>query len=51
VLPWSFARERLERAHNFWLCTASPAGRPHAAPIWGAWVDDRFYFEGSPATR
>ena len=20
-------------------------------PTWGAWVDDRFYFEGSPATR
>lgn len=51
VLPWSYARERLEGAQNYWVCTASPTGRPHAAPVWGAWVDNRLYFEGSPATR
>ena len=51
LLPWSFARERLERAQNYWVCTASLDGLPHAAPLWGAWVDDRLYFEGSPATR
>ena len=51
LLPWSFARERLERALNYWICTASLDGRPHAAPLWGAWVDDRLFFEGSPATR
>jgi hypothetical protein len=51
LLPWSFARERLEQAKNYWICTASLDGRPHAAPVWGAWVDDKLYFEGSPATR
>ena len=51
LLPWTYARERLEKAKNYWLCTASPDGRPHAAPLWGAWVDDRLYVEGSPATR
>lgn len=51
LLPWSYARERLEQSQNYWVCTASPDGRPHAAPVWGAWVDDRLYFEGSPATR
>ena len=46
LLPWSWARERLERAHVYWLATSSPAGRPHLIPIWGAWVDDRWYVEG-----
>jgi hypothetical protein len=51
LLPWSHARSRLEQAQNYWVCTATTEGKPHAAPLWGAWVDDRLYFEGSPATR
>jgi Pyridoxamine 5'-phosphate oxidase len=51
LLPWSWARERLERALGYWLVTLHPDGRPHVIPTWGAWVDDRFYCEGSPATR
>jgi hypothetical protein len=51
LLPWSFAYERLERAQNYWICTASPDGRPHAAPLWGVWVNNRFFFDGHPATR
>jgi len=51
LLPWSFASERLERAQNYWLCTASPSGRPHAAPVWGVWLNNRFFFDGHPATR
>lgn len=51
LLPWSHARARLEQAQNYWVCTATREGKPHAAPLWGAWIDDRLYFEGSPATR
>jgi hypothetical protein len=51
LLPWSYARERLEQAQNYWLCTASPNARPHAAPLWGVWLDDRLFFDGHPATR
>jgi hypothetical protein len=51
LLPWSFARERLEQAQNYWICTASPGGKPHAAPLWAVWLDDRLYFDGHPATR
>lgn len=51
LLPWSHARTRLEQAQNYWVCTATTGGTPHAAPLWGAWVDDRLFFEGSPATR
>ena len=51
MLPWSWARERLEEASLYWVGTTRPDGRPHASPIWGAWVDDAFWFEGSPLTR
>jgi nitroimidazol reductase NimA-like FMN-containing flavoprotein (pyridoxamine 5'-phosphate oxidase superfamily) len=51
LLPWSYARERLELARNFWLATTRPDGRPHVTPLWGAWIDDMLYFDGSPETR
>ena len=51
LLPWSWARERLEGTIVYWLATAGRDGRPHAIPIWGAWVDDRWYVEGGPTTR
>ncbi|MCC7371654.1 MAG: pyridoxamine 5'-phosphate oxidase family protein [Chloroflexi bacterium] len=51
TLPWPWAVERIEQARNYWFCTTRPDGRPHAMPAWGAWVDDAFYFDGSPETR
>lgn len=51
LLPWSYARERLEHARNYWLATTRPDGRPHVTPLWGAWVDDMLFFDGSPQTR
>ncbi len=51
MLAWSWASKRLERALIYWVATTRPDGRPHAVPIWGAWVDGTFYFEGSPETR
>jgi len=38
-LPWSWAVERLESARNYWICTTRPDGRPHAAPVWGLWLE------------
>ena len=51
LMPWSKAREALEQARLYWVSTTRPDGRPHAVPIWGAWEDNTFYFEGSPETR
>jgi hypothetical protein len=48
ILPWSWADERLERATIYWLATAGASGAPHLIPIWGAWVDGRWYVEGGP---
>ena len=41
-------RERLERAIVYWLATTGADRAPHLIPIWGAWVDDRWYVEGGP---
>ncbi len=51
MIRWDDLREPLETTKNYWVCTTRPDGRPHAVPIWGAWVDNTFYFEGGPDTR
>lgn len=51
LLPWRHVAEQMAKAQNYWICTVSPDGRPHATPVWGLWVDDRLYFGGSPKTR
>lgn len=38
TLPWEWARQRLVRNRNYWVVTASAAGRPHALPVWGVWL-------------
>ena len=46
TLPWSWARDRLERAMVYWLATSGADNAPHLNPIWGAWVNDRWFVEG-----
>jgi PPOX class probable F420-dependent enzyme len=51
LLPWRAATDRLARSHNYWLVTTRPDGRPHAMPVWGLWLDDRFYFSTGRRSR
>ena len=51
LLPWSWARERLERSRNYWITTVRVDGRPHSVPVWGTWLDNRFYFSTDRATQ
>lgn len=53
VLPWDWAEERLARTRNYWVTTATPAGRPHSMPVWGVWLSgrERFWFSCSPSSR
>ena len=37
LLPWSWAEQRLARAHVYILSTVRPDGAPHAAPVWAVW--------------
>jgi pyridoxine/pyridoxamine 5'-phosphate oxidase len=51
LLAWEWAVERLERAHNYWVASASQEGRPHAAPVWGLWCDGVFHFSTARGSR
>jgi hypothetical protein len=51
LLPWSFVEERMDAARNYWIATANTNGRPAVTPVWGAWVEGKLYFDGSPETR
>src|SRR3982074_838718 len=51
LLPWSGARERLERSHDYWVATTRPDGRPHVMPVWGIFVDDVLWFSSSRGSR
>src|SRR6478609_2517117 len=44
LLTWAWADERLRKSHNYYFMTVRPGGTPHAMPVWGIWVDNRFYF-------
>ena len=51
LLPWTWARERLEAAHAYWVATVRPDGRPHLMALWGVWHDDRLYFSTAGRSR
>lgn len=51
LLEWSAVETRLVGAKHYWMATVRPDGRPHLIPRWGVWVDDAFYYDGSPSTR
>ena len=51
LLPWSWAVERLSRAHNYWLATGRREGGPHLTAVWGVWHDDAFYFSCASNSR
>jgi general stress protein 26 len=44
MLTWAWVDEQMAKSRNYWLCTVSPEGKPHAAPVWGVWYDGTLYF-------
>ena len=51
LLPWKWAADRLKRSHNYWIVTTRTNGAPHAMPVWGLWVNDRFFFSTGRQSR
>ena len=51
LLAWDLVEAELVASHSYWLTSVRPDGRPHVVPRWGVWLDDHFYYDGSPATR
>lgn len=50
-LSWEYVVSRLSESKNYWLCSVRPDGRPHSIPRWGVFVDEKFFYDGSPETR
>jgi len=50
-VSWDYVSKRLTESINYWLCSVYPDGRPHVVPRWGAFLDGKFYYDGSPETR
>lgn len=44
MLEWNYVDEQMTKSRNYWVCTTRPDGRPHAAPVWGVWMDGKLYF-------
>lgn len=51
LLPWSWATDRLAAAHDYWVASVWPDGRPHVMPVWGVWLDDALWFSSSRGSR
>jgi PPOX class probable F420-dependent enzyme len=50
-LPWAWAEERLRASRNYFLSTVSAQGRPHCVPVWGVWLEGRFFFSTGRRSR
>lgn len=51
LLSWEHVAGRMREAHDYWLVSVRPDGRPHAVPVWGVWLGDTIHFGGGRATR
>ena len=51
LLPWAEAERRLTVAHDYWLATVRPDGRPHVMPVWGVWLDGCVWFSSGLRSR
>jgi Pyridoxamine 5'-phosphate oxidase len=47
-ITWSHASQKLAREEVYWVSTSGKKGKPHAAPVWGIWKGNRFFFETPP---
>lgn len=51
MLDWTWADEQLNQARNYWICTSGADGLPHAAPVWGVWLEGTLYFGCARSSR
>ena len=56
-VDWEWVAEQMTVSKNYWLCSVRPpssgaqGGRPHVVPRWGVYIDNKFWYDGSPETR
>lgn len=44
MLTWTVVAQALAPQRNYWINTVDAKGAPHASPVWGAVLDEVFYF-------
>jgi general stress protein 26 len=49
-IAWDHADSKLAGETVYWISTATRQGKPHSAPVWGIWKNDRLYFETHPSS-
>jgi len=49
-VDWEWVLEKMTVSENYWLSSVRPDGRPHVVPRWGAFIDNKLYYDGSPET-
>jgi nitroimidazol reductase NimA-like FMN-containing flavoprotein (pyridoxamine 5'-phosphate oxidase superfamily) len=50
MLAWATVSAMLEESRQYWLATVRAGNRPHVVPLDGIWLDDVWYYGGSPDT-
>jgi len=50
-VDWEWVTEQMTESKNYWLSSVRPNGRPHVVPRWGVFIDNEFWYDGSPETR
>src|SRR5437667_8872753 len=51
MMPWAMTRKMLEREQSYWIVIIYADGKPLLVGQWGAWIDERWYFEGGEDTK
>jgi nitroimidazol reductase NimA-like FMN-containing flavoprotein (pyridoxamine 5'-phosphate oxidase superfamily) len=51
LMSWEWVCDQMEKSRNYWICSTRPDGKPHAAPVWGVWVDNTLYFSSGRISR
>ncbi len=51
MVTWTAVERALAKSRNYWVTTASKKGLPHAAPVWGLWLDGAVWFATDSKSR
>ena len=43
TVSWPEVAARLAAARSYWVCTTTPSGAPHAAPVWGVVLNETLH--------
>lgn len=51
LMNWEWVDGQMTKSRNYWICSTKPDGNPHAAPVWGVWLEGELYFGSAKSSR